>query len=285
MGSSSTGLRPGRLLLLYGGIVFLLFVAVPAAVYFAFDPERLDLERRGAPRRRRASSPAWPTATRTTKSAGRPTAASSCSRPAPPCRTTSGIRRSPRSPAPASACSATTTTAAAIRIARTSPSRRICTSGSSRELLDVRCTSRSRSISPGSRSAARSITSDRRPPPVARAVAHLHGSGVSHAADAVAPRIDAARVEFRDRDHGRASLGGRTAGRLPASGQVSRLARSLSRAAAVPRVPPIAPVGPRGQRRRSTSARKCSASAARGGPSWSSGAGRIPTCRSSSASR
>jgi len=43
MGSSSTGLRPGRLFLLYGGIVFLLFLAVPTAVYLAFDPERLDL--------------------------------------------------------------------------------------------------------------------------------------------------------------------------------------------------------------------------------------------------
>jgi pimeloyl-ACP methyl ester carboxylesterase len=44
MGSRSTGLRPGRLFLLYGGIVFLLFVAVPAAVYFATDPERLELD-------------------------------------------------------------------------------------------------------------------------------------------------------------------------------------------------------------------------------------------------
>src|SRR3954469_6361841 len=54
MGSSSTGLRPGRLFLLYGGIVFLLFLAVPAAVYLAFDPERLDLNdstRRSAPGR------------------------------------------------------------------------------------------------------------------------------------------------------------------------------------------------------------------------------------------
>ena len=52
MGSSSTGLRPGRLFLLYGGIVFLLFLAVPTAVYLAFDPERLDLNdsaRRSAP--------------------------------------------------------------------------------------------------------------------------------------------------------------------------------------------------------------------------------------------
>ena len=48
MGSSSTGLRPGRLLLLYGGIVLLLFVAVPAGVYFAADPEQLDIERIGA---------------------------------------------------------------------------------------------------------------------------------------------------------------------------------------------------------------------------------------------
>jgi len=52
MGSSATGLRPGRLFLLYGGIVFLLFVAVPAAVYIAADPERLELDdaaRRSAP--------------------------------------------------------------------------------------------------------------------------------------------------------------------------------------------------------------------------------------------
>ena len=44
MGSSPTGPRPGRLLLLYGGIVFLLFVAVPAGVYFAADPEKLDID-------------------------------------------------------------------------------------------------------------------------------------------------------------------------------------------------------------------------------------------------
>lgn len=52
MGSSAPGLRPGRLFLLYGGIVFLLFVAAPAAVYFASDPERLELNdsaRRSAP--------------------------------------------------------------------------------------------------------------------------------------------------------------------------------------------------------------------------------------------
>jgi pimeloyl-ACP methyl ester carboxylesterase len=52
MGNSSTGLRPGRLFLIYGGIVFLLFVAVPAAIYMALDPERIELDdaaRRSAP--------------------------------------------------------------------------------------------------------------------------------------------------------------------------------------------------------------------------------------------
>jgi pimeloyl-ACP methyl ester carboxylesterase len=44
MGSSATGPRPGRLLLLYGGIVFLLFLAVPAGVYYAVDPEKLDID-------------------------------------------------------------------------------------------------------------------------------------------------------------------------------------------------------------------------------------------------
>src|SRR5712671_4633827 len=44
MGSSATGPRPGRLLLLYGGIALLLFVVVPAGVYVAADPERLDLD-------------------------------------------------------------------------------------------------------------------------------------------------------------------------------------------------------------------------------------------------
>jgi pimeloyl-ACP methyl ester carboxylesterase len=44
MRNSSTGLRPGRLFLLYGGVVLLLFVAVPAAVYVASDPERLELD-------------------------------------------------------------------------------------------------------------------------------------------------------------------------------------------------------------------------------------------------
>jgi pimeloyl-ACP methyl ester carboxylesterase len=44
MGSSATGLRPGRLLLLFGGLVVLLLVGVPAGLYFALDPERLDLD-------------------------------------------------------------------------------------------------------------------------------------------------------------------------------------------------------------------------------------------------
>jgi pimeloyl-ACP methyl ester carboxylesterase len=44
MGSSATGPRPGRLLLLYVSIALLLFVAVPAGVYVAADPERLDLD-------------------------------------------------------------------------------------------------------------------------------------------------------------------------------------------------------------------------------------------------
>ncbi len=43
MGSSSAGARPGRLLLVYGVIVFLLFVAAPIGVYYASDPERLEL--------------------------------------------------------------------------------------------------------------------------------------------------------------------------------------------------------------------------------------------------
>jgi pimeloyl-ACP methyl ester carboxylesterase len=52
MDSSATGVRPGRLFLLFSGIVVLLFAAVPAAVYFAVDPERLELDdsvRRSAP--------------------------------------------------------------------------------------------------------------------------------------------------------------------------------------------------------------------------------------------
>ncbi len=52
MGNSATGVRPGRLFLIYGGIVFLLFVAVPAIVYYAVDPERLEIDdavRRSAP--------------------------------------------------------------------------------------------------------------------------------------------------------------------------------------------------------------------------------------------
>jgi pimeloyl-ACP methyl ester carboxylesterase len=44
MGSSATGPRPGRLLLLYGGIIILLFVVLPVAVYMAADPEKLDLD-------------------------------------------------------------------------------------------------------------------------------------------------------------------------------------------------------------------------------------------------
>jgi pimeloyl-ACP methyl ester carboxylesterase len=44
MGSSSAGARPGRLLLIFGVIVFLLFVAAPTGVYYAVDPERLELD-------------------------------------------------------------------------------------------------------------------------------------------------------------------------------------------------------------------------------------------------
>ena len=44
MDSSSAGARPGRLLLIYGVIVFLVFVAAPIGVYYAVDPERLQLD-------------------------------------------------------------------------------------------------------------------------------------------------------------------------------------------------------------------------------------------------
>ena len=43
MGNSSAGARPGRLLPVYGVIAFLLFVAAPIGVYYASDPERLEL--------------------------------------------------------------------------------------------------------------------------------------------------------------------------------------------------------------------------------------------------
>jgi pimeloyl-ACP methyl ester carboxylesterase len=42
--SSPPGISPGRLLLIYGVAFVTLFVLIPAALYFTFDPERLDLD-------------------------------------------------------------------------------------------------------------------------------------------------------------------------------------------------------------------------------------------------
>jgi len=42
--SKSPGISPGRLLLIYGVALVTLFVLVPAALYVALDPERLDLD-------------------------------------------------------------------------------------------------------------------------------------------------------------------------------------------------------------------------------------------------
>src|SRR4029077_11234224 len=42
--SRSPGITPGRLLLIYGVAVLIIFGVVPAGLYVAFDPERLDLD-------------------------------------------------------------------------------------------------------------------------------------------------------------------------------------------------------------------------------------------------
>jgi pimeloyl-ACP methyl ester carboxylesterase len=42
--SSPPGISPGRLLLIYGVAFLTLFVLIPAALFFALDPERLDLD-------------------------------------------------------------------------------------------------------------------------------------------------------------------------------------------------------------------------------------------------
>jgi pimeloyl-ACP methyl ester carboxylesterase len=42
--SKPPGISPGRLLLIYGVAAFVIFVAAPAALYVASDPERLDLD-------------------------------------------------------------------------------------------------------------------------------------------------------------------------------------------------------------------------------------------------
>src|SRR5579864_4541155 len=44
MPSRQTGISPGRLLSIYGVALVTLFVLVPAALYFAIDPERFDLD-------------------------------------------------------------------------------------------------------------------------------------------------------------------------------------------------------------------------------------------------
>ena len=98
------------------------------------------------------------------------------------------------------------------------------------------------------------------------------------AADAVAARVDAAGLELRDGDHGRALWAD---GQLddflyperfpdwPDRYRVQLQYRGFRRA----RLSDLA-----SQRRRPISATKCSASAARGGRCWWSGASRIPTC-------
>jgi len=42
--SRSPGITPGRLLLIYGVALFIIFGVVPAGLYVAFDPERVDLD-------------------------------------------------------------------------------------------------------------------------------------------------------------------------------------------------------------------------------------------------
>jgi pimeloyl-ACP methyl ester carboxylesterase len=42
--SKSPGITPGRLLAIYGVAILVIFVVIPAALYAAFDPERLDLD-------------------------------------------------------------------------------------------------------------------------------------------------------------------------------------------------------------------------------------------------
>ena len=52
MDSKSSGITPGRLLLIYGVAILVIFGVIPAGLYVAFDPERLDLDqstRRSAP--------------------------------------------------------------------------------------------------------------------------------------------------------------------------------------------------------------------------------------------
>ena len=44
MDSRSPGITPGRLLLIYGVALFIIFGVVPAGLYVAFDPERVDLD-------------------------------------------------------------------------------------------------------------------------------------------------------------------------------------------------------------------------------------------------
>ena len=44
MDSKPAGITPGRLLQIYGVAILLIFVVIPAGLYVACDPERLDLD-------------------------------------------------------------------------------------------------------------------------------------------------------------------------------------------------------------------------------------------------
>ena len=208
MGSSSTGLRPGRLLLLYGGIVFLLFVVVPAAVYFALDPERLDLNDVGAAQRTGPVRPAERRlhALRNRRAGRRAGRRARGRRHRPVLHLGSDVHRAHRRRLPR----------APLRLLRPwlfgSPGHPVH-AGSLRPAARASCSTSVHITQPfdlaGLSFGGSVITSVADRYPATRAVAHLHGSGVPHAADAVAARVDAARLELRHRDYRRAA-GGRT---------------------------------------------------------------------------
>ena len=249
MGSSATGPRPGRLLLLYGGVVFLLFVAVPAGVYFAVDPEKLDIDQ--SVRDQRARAVRAPErrlhALRDRRAGGRPRRRPRGRRHRAVLHLGSDVLRARRRRI--SRASGTTTTVAAIPTARTFPTRRISTSGSSPS-CSTRCISRSRSISRGSPLAGRSSPAS----PIAiprRFDRCLYFDPAFRSPQTLSPLESMPRVwSFVTAIMNERWWADGQLRRLPVPGAISRLARTLSRAAAVPRIPPRPSLGPGGQRHR-----------------------------------
>ena len=284
MGSSVDRPQAWPALLLYGGIVFCLFVAVPAAVLLPPRSRTPRPRRRGAPIGAGTVRAAWPMATRTTKSAGRPTAG----------RRARGRRHR------------------AVLHLGSRPSGAL---GAGFRVLRYDYYGRGYSDRPGHPVHAGSVrpaaprtarvpahhAADRPRRALIRRLGHHHASPIAYPArvrsliymdpafrtpQTLSPlECDAAAVEFHHRHPRRARVGGRPARRLPVSGTISRTGRiaiacSCRIAASAARVCRTCAAtlnyDQRDELQRVGRARR---------PVLVCGASRIQTCRSSSARR